>query len=161
MVLTLGVSMWVTGLLVALFLLVSLLLILAVLIQRPQGGGLSGAFGAGGAGSGQTAFGAKTGDALTITTVVTFVIWLCVAVALVFATRSAATAETGPERPAVIGDLDPETDPATTPPTGDGAGDGEERIRLQIPPRDDDDADRDTPEPNEEPIPDPEDSDDR
>ncbi len=77
----------VAALLGVLFLAVSVVLILTVLIQRPQGGGLSGAFGAGG--SGETAFGARTGDALTIATISFFVIWLCVAVALVYATRPA------------------------------------------------------------------------
>jgi len=63
------------GLLVVLFLAVSVVLILTVLIQKPQGGGLAGAFGSG-AGSGQTAFGAKTGDALTWATIIMFVVWL-------------------------------------------------------------------------------------
>jgi preprotein translocase subunit SecG len=72
-----------------LFVAVSLLLILTVLIQKPQGGGLSGAFGAG-AGSGQTAFGAKTGDALTVITILMFVAWLAVAVAMNYGTKPAA-----------------------------------------------------------------------
>lgn len=84
---TLGVSGVAAGLLIGVFLLVSILMILVVLIQRPQGGGLGGAFGAGG--SGETAFGAKTGDALTIATVAVFVIWLGLAVSLVYATRPA------------------------------------------------------------------------
>jgi preprotein translocase subunit SecG len=77
---------WAIGLLVALFLLVSVGLILTVLIQRPMGGGLSGAFGSG-AGSGQTAFGAKTGDVLTMFTIIVFAVWLLGAVGLNFATR--------------------------------------------------------------------------
>jgi len=81
-VLTLGISQIVVGLLTVGFLACSVLLILTVLIQRPQGGGLSGAFGAG-AGSGETAFGARTGDALTIATISFFVLWLAVAVGLV------------------------------------------------------------------------------
>lgn len=88
LVLSLGVSQWIASLLVALFLIVCLLLILIVLIQRPQGGGLSGAFGAGG-GSGQTAFGAKTGDALTIATIAIFALYLAIAVGLQFAARPA------------------------------------------------------------------------
>ena len=80
--LTLGVSQVVIGLLTVGFLACSILLVLTVLIQRPQGGGLSGAFGAG-AGSGETAFGARTGDALTIATISFFVLWLVVAVGLV------------------------------------------------------------------------------
>src|SRR5690606_11384838 len=86
MMLTLGLAFWITSMLVVLFFLISLLLMLIVLIQRPQGGGLSGAFGAG-AGSGQTAFGVKTGDALTWATIVGFALFLGMAVALNFAMR--------------------------------------------------------------------------
>ncbi|GIK19427.1 MAG: preprotein translocase subunit SecG [Leptolyngbya sp. PLA2] len=75
-----------SGLLGVAFLGCSLLLILTVLIQRPQGGGLSGAFGSG-SGSGETAFGARTGDALTIATIGFFVLWLVMAVTLVFVSR--------------------------------------------------------------------------
>ncbi|MCL4743111.1 MAG: preprotein translocase subunit SecG [Phycisphaerales bacterium] len=75
-----------SGLLGVAFLACSLLLILTVLIQRPQGGGLSGAFGSG-SGSGETAFGARTGDALTIATIGFFVLWLVMAVTLVFVSR--------------------------------------------------------------------------
>ncbi len=107
LVLSLGVSQWVASLLVALFLIVCLLLILIVLIQRPQGGGLSGAFGAGGGGSGQTAFGAKTGDALTIATIAIFVLYLAIAVGLQFAARPS-------QAPAPI--------PAMTAGEGNGAG---------------------------------------
>lgn len=69
---------------------VCVLMILVVLIQRPQGGGLSGAFGAGGgggSGAGQTAFGTKTGDVLTYATIAVFVLYLLVAIGLNFATR--------------------------------------------------------------------------
>ncbi|TVQ63736.1 MAG: preprotein translocase subunit SecG [Phycisphaerales bacterium] len=135
-----------TGLLVALFLLVSVLLILAVLIQRPQGGGLSGAFGAGGAGSGQTAFGAKTGDALTITTVVTFVVWLGVAIGLVFATRAAGVGQSAAsDEPAAVGEPEP-----IVP---GGEGEQNERIRLQMPTDPAVDPDEDWPEPETEPDP--------
>jgi len=84
--LTLGLATWATSLLIAAFILISVVMILFVLIQRPQGGGLSGAFGSG-AGSGQTAFGTKTGDVLTGSTVTVFVIWLLFAIGLNFATR--------------------------------------------------------------------------
>lgn len=113
--LTLGAATWLIGLLSVAFLFCSVLLILTVLIQRPQGGGLSGAFGAG-AGSGETAFGARTGDALTIATISFFVIWLLVAVGLVMVmqppsgpteTRAAST-EPAPEP----------TGGDTTPPAG-------------------------------------------
>ena len=67
----------------------SIAMILLVLIQRPQGGGLSGAFGAGGGsgGAGQTAFGTKTGDVLTGATITIFVLFLVTAIVLNFATR--------------------------------------------------------------------------
>src|SRR5262245_62582548 len=77
---------WATAIIAALFLFVCVLLILTILIQRPQGGGLSGAFGSG-AGSGQTAFGTKTGDALTIFTIIMFVAFVLCSVLLVFVTR--------------------------------------------------------------------------
>jgi preprotein translocase subunit SecG len=82
---TLGSGFWLsagTGILVALFLVAAVLLILIVLVQKPQGGGLAGAFGSG-AGSGQTAFGARTGDALTVATVIFFVVFLLSAAVLI------------------------------------------------------------------------------
>ncbi len=84
--LTLGLAGWLSGLLTLGFLVVCVVMILIVLIQRPQGGGLGGAFGSA-AGSGQTAFGAKTGDALTIATIAIFVIFLLSAIGLNFAAR--------------------------------------------------------------------------
>lgn len=68
------------------FLIVCLIMILTVLIQKPQGGGLSGAFGSG-AGSGQTAFGARTGDALTVATIAIFLIYLLAAIGLNYTVR--------------------------------------------------------------------------
>lgn len=92
------IAPWVVQLLVVGFLFICVLMVLTILIQRPQGGGLSGAFGAGGGGmgAGQTAFGARTGDALTIATISIFVIYLVAAVGLVYAARSFAT---GPQQP--------------------------------------------------------------
>ena len=80
---------FVTNILVGVFLLISGGMILLVLIQRPQGGGLSGAFGAGGGGggAGQTAFGTKTGDVLTGATITIFILFLLAAIVLNFATR--------------------------------------------------------------------------
>ena len=77
---------FVRTLLLVLFFLASLVLILTILIQKPAGGGLAGAFGSG-AGSGQTAFGARTGDALTIATIVMFVVFVLGAIGLNFAVR--------------------------------------------------------------------------
>lgn len=80
-------SVWV-GVLSFFFVAISVLMILFVLIQRPKGGGLSGAFG--GAGGGSTAvFGAKTGDILTWLTVSFFVIFLLLGIFLNFATQAA------------------------------------------------------------------------
>lgn len=107
------------GFAVVLFLIVSLLMMLVVLIQKPQGGGLSGAFGAGAPeGSGQTAFGAKTGDVLTTATIGIFILFLGTAVGLNFligppqAPRDAA--QVAPAEDAAGG--------ATRAPGGDGAG---------------------------------------
>src|SRR3954469_14211559 len=77
------------------FLAVCLIMVLTVLIQKPQGGGLSSAFGAG-AGSGQTAFGTKTGDALTFFTIIVFVVYLIFAVILNFTQRPAKAPGTLP-----------------------------------------------------------------
>lgn len=87
--LTLAWAPWLIGVLTVLFLVVSTLMILTVLIQKPQGGGLAAAFG-GSSGSGQTAFGTKTGDALTVFTVIVFVLFLVIAVVLNFAEKPQA-----------------------------------------------------------------------
>lgn len=122
MLLTLAWNQWVLAVLMVLFLLICGLVILTVLVQRPQGGGLAGAFG-GGSGSGQTAFGTKTGDALTVLTISMFVVYLLAAIALNYGTKAAAN----PKAPAVIQSTDqpgagdqpaatPPEAPATTPP---------------------------------------------
>jgi preprotein translocase subunit SecG len=82
MIVSLALATWAVNLLILLMLAVAVLLILTVLIQRPQGGGLSAAFGS--AGSGQTAFGTKTGDALTVATVIMFIVFVLVAIGLNF-----------------------------------------------------------------------------
>jgi len=107
----------VTNILVGVFLVVSGAMILLVLIQRPQGGGLSGAFGAGGGGgggAGQTAFGTKTGDVLTIATVTIFGLFLLTAIVLNFATR--------PQIPQ-------DSAPALIAPEGESQGDAAEAIQ--------------------------------
>jgi preprotein translocase subunit SecG len=63
-----------------LFVGVSLFLMLVILVQKPKGGGLSGAFGGAG-GAVQTAFGSKVGDLLTWVTVVCFALFLLLAMA--------------------------------------------------------------------------------
>ena len=109
-------SQWVVGLMVVLFLFISVCMVLIVLIQRPQGGGLSGAFGGGGAeGAGQTAFGAKTGDVLTTVTIGIFVVFLGIAVALNYVVRPPAAAPVETIGAAPVNPAKPETAPATAP----------------------------------------------
>lgn len=101
----------VIGLLVVGFFFLCLIMILTVLIQKPQGGGLSGAFGSG-AGSGQTAFGARTGDALTVATISIFVLYILAAIGLNYVVRPTIAAPPGPEaRP--TGQAAPDAPPAT------------------------------------------------
>lgn len=112
-----------TNILVGVFLLISGAMILLVLIQRPQGGGLSGAFGAGGGGgAGQTAFGTKTGDVLTTATISIFVLFLISAIVLNFATRPSdgtrtvptATVPEGAQTESAPAETDTSTEDATT-----------------------------------------------
>lgn len=103
---------WAVNLLIVLFLAISVVMLLTILIQKPQGGGLSAAFGAG-ASSGQTAFGAKTGDALTIFTIIIFALYIAFAVLLNWGAR--ITPEDPGATPAATGD-------GATPATGDGKG---------------------------------------
>jgi preprotein translocase subunit SecG len=77
-----------------LFVLVCLLMMGVILIQKPRGGGLSGAFGGAG-GSAQSPFGAKTGDFLTWFTVSCFVLFILLAITLVYSTRPTKPAEAG------------------------------------------------------------------
>ncbi len=65
-----------------LFMLVALAMVLIILVQRPQGGGLAGAFGGAGGSSTDTVFGGRVGDALTVATVVAFVLYLSLAIGL-------------------------------------------------------------------------------
>ncbi|MEM0984051.1 MAG: preprotein translocase subunit SecG [Planctomycetota bacterium] len=127
-------------LLVVLLLAVSLVLILVVLIQRPQGGGLSGAFGAGGSGgAGQTAFGTKTGDMLTLFTIGCFVAFLGLGIGLNYALRppeasaaqTAAGAGAAPADGATAEDLLIEGDDAAT--ATDEAGQAGEAAPIELP----------------------------
>ena len=65
-----------------LFIIASVALVLIILVQRPQGGGLAGAFGGAGGGGTDTAFGGRTGDVLTVATVGAFVVYLLLGVGL-------------------------------------------------------------------------------
>lgn len=131
---------WLVGVLTVVFLLVCLVLMFVVLIQKPMGGGLAGAFGSG-AGSGQTAFGTKTGDALTVLTISLFVLYLLIAIGLNYAVMPARPAPgQAPAVEAPAGTTGapvpvPAPTPAPTPapseapagePTGDPAGAGSE-----------------------------------
>lgn len=120
---------WLIGITITLFLFVCVVLVLTVLIQKPQGGGLASAFG-GGASAGQTAFGTKTGDALTVVTISVFVLYLLLAITLNFAARPqvivkgqpAAESPAAPDKPEAPADgtapaTKPEGQPATTPAT--------------------------------------------
>ena len=95
---------WLLSIVMVLFIAISVVLVLTVLIQKPQGGGLGSAFGGGGGSSGQTAFGTKTGDALTILTIGVFVVYLALAIALNFGSKIVSAVE----------------EPAITAPTGTG-----------------------------------------
>lgn len=102
---------WATALLMVLFIGVSVLMVLAILIQRPQGGGLAAAFGGSSAGSGQTALGTKTGDALTLFTISVFAAFVIFGIVLNYATTPP------PPRPEVteVASPAPATTPATAP----------------------------------------------
>ena len=67
--------------LLALFIVISVVMVLIILMQRPQGGGLAGAFGGAGGGT-DSVFGGRIGDALTWTTAIAFVLYLIVAIGL-------------------------------------------------------------------------------
>ena len=70
-VMPLMLGAWYVTLFTLMFVFVCLFLILVVLIQKPRGSGLTGAFGGAGGGAGSV-FGSKTGDVLTWVTVVCF-----------------------------------------------------------------------------------------
>lgn len=77
------------------FIIVSTVMILIILVQRPQGGGLAGAFGGAGGGGTDTVFGGRVGDALTVMTVIAFLAYLGLAIGLnLVPIRSVAVAPT-------------------------------------------------------------------
>lgn len=77
------------GLITFLFVAVCLFMMLVILIQKPRGGGLTGAFGGAG-GSASSVFGAKTGDVLTWFTCVCFVLFILLAMALTWVGKPGA-----------------------------------------------------------------------
>ena len=128
---------WLVTLMTIGFVLTCLLLMLVILIQKPKGGGLSGAFGGAG-GSAQAAFGAKTGDVLTWITVGFFIVFLLLAMGLTWA----ISAETATGRPALDPDgALPETtesvpseDPSPLVPLPDNAPDPDPDAAAPAPP---------------------------
>ncbi len=98
--------------LTVLFIFASVALVLIILVQRPQGGGLAGAFGGAGGGGTDTAFGGRTGDVLTVATVGAFVVYLGLAITLnVLDTQ--LLAPPAPEQPAAA--VEDPADPTTAP----------------------------------------------
>jgi preprotein translocase subunit SecG len=112
-------SNFLLGLAVVGFLIISVLMILIVLVQRPQGGGLSGAFGTSSAGSGQTAFGAKTGDALTIATITIFVLFILTSIGINFVVKPPSAGAQQPEAESASPEGAAVPDQAATPPEAD------------------------------------------
>ena len=124
------------GLLATGFVGFCLLLCLIILIQKPRGGGLSGAFG--GAGGGQV-FGGKSGDILTWITVGFFLVFLIVGMSLVIVTRNEARGlgvQTTPEiQPATPVDKEePGGATGTESPNPEGARESGEPPTPQPPP---------------------------
>ena len=99
------------------FAIVALVMVLIILVQRPQGGGLAGAFGGAGGSSTETVFGGRVGDALTYATVTAFVIYIGLAISLNLLDETAMVA--GGATPAAVA---PNTsgDPANPPPVDPG-----------------------------------------
>ncbi len=74
---------------------ISVAMVLIILVQRPQGGGLASAFGGGGGGN-DTVFGGRVGDALTVMTVIAFILFLGLAVSLNLVESKSVTPEVVP-----------------------------------------------------------------
>lgn len=100
------------------FFLACCFMILVVLIQRPKGGGLAGAFGGVG-GAQQTAFGAKVGDVLTWVTVGFFVAFLSLAMGLTWKIKAEQEAAEIPT-PTATSPNDGDLPVTGAPPSGDG-----------------------------------------
>ena len=99
---TLGV--WYVSLFTFLFVGAALITMLVILIQKPRGGGLAGAFGGAG-GSSQSVFGAKTGDVLTWVTVICFTLFIILAMLLTWFARPADGVTPTAPNAAATGDL--------------------------------------------------------
>lgn len=78
-----GGAGWTEWLLALGFVAICLIMMLVILIQKPKGGGLSGAFGGGAGGGSERSFvGARAGDVLTWITVACFLTFLLLAMGL-------------------------------------------------------------------------------
>jgi len=112
---------WTIRIMAIAFVVISVFMMLVILIQKPKGGGLSGAFG--GAGGSDTSFvGAKVGDFLTILTVGCFLAFLLLGMGLTWAinpTENSAAAAQNATAGAGAGVGAGATAPPTT---GNGAG---------------------------------------
>lgn len=126
------------GLFQLLLLIGSIFLILLILVQRGKGGGLTGALGGMG---GQSAFGAKAGDAFTKVTVVTSLIWitLCMVTIALFnqpppktQTTTKSLIDIARERESGISASSMEMDPNATSSVSIGAPDD-----TPVPPKED------------------------
>lgn len=102
------------------FVVVSLAMVLIILVQRPQGGGLAGAFGGAGGSGTETIFGGRVGDALTYMTVVAFVCYLSLAIALNLLDNIDPDAVANPPEAATSTFQQPLGTPSTTPPLPGG-----------------------------------------
>ena len=100
--------------LTALFSAVSLAIVLMILVQRPQGGGLAGAFGGAGGGGADSVFGGRVGDALTWSTVIAFVVYLLLAVTINLVPIARTVTPAANMQPV----MEPQTDPAPAPAEG-------------------------------------------
>ena len=111
-------SMW-FSILTVLFILSSVILVLVILVQRPQGGGLAQAFGGASGGGTDTAFGGRTGDVLTYLTMGAFALYLLVAIGLNVVDNQNSSQGTQTEEQMIEPGLLP-TDPTktTVTPTG-------------------------------------------
>jgi len=117
-----GIS-WTVTILAVIFVGVSLLMMFIILIQKPKGGGLSGAFG--GAGGGESSFvGAKVGDVLTLATVIFFVFFIGLAMLLTWninPTQNQAQADVPTASAATDTDATDDADSAATPSSDESA----------------------------------------
>jgi preprotein translocase subunit SecG len=111
-------SIW-FSILTIVFILVSAAMILIILVQRPQGGGLAGAFGGAGGTGADTVFGGRVGDALTWMTVVAFVVYLGLAVGLNLMDTSSTSPAAQPQPTSITTPIDDaEEDAGLVPPGG-------------------------------------------